>query len=90
MLYELEKKKFEAAEFGRLQLQAELNLIQQQLDNETETVERCRKFLEPEEQAKLEESKDATTAGTNPSSLSISEQILLKYKRSNELRTFFE
>lgn len=49
MLLELEKKKFDVAELGRLQLKAELDLIQQQLDNETNSLESRRKYLEPEE-----------------------------------------
>ena len=43
-------------------MQAELDLIQQQLDRETETAERCRRLLEPEEEAKFEESKAAIEA----------------------------
>ena len=59
---------------------------------EHDNIARCKKFLEPEELAKVEESHPEKAV--SPSSLeqgfSISEQILLKYKRSNELRQFFE
>ncbi len=40
-----------------MQLQAELDLIRQQLEAEHEKMERCRRYLEPEEEVKLEESK---------------------------------
>jgi hypothetical protein len=85
---QLEKSKFEQAEEGRLQLQAQLNLIQKQLEQEDLKLERCRRNLEPEEQAKFEESKQSLVP--RPQSLSISEKILLKYKRSSELCTMFE
>ena len=84
---ELEKSKYDAAEKGRQALKAELDLIKQQLDLESDTMVRCRRYLEPEERDKLEETK---VYSTSAQPLSISEQILLKYKRSNELQTFFE
>ena len=59
---ENEKTKYEAAEKGRVQLKAELDLIQQQLDNETDALDRCRHYLEPEEEAKLEETKAYSSA----------------------------
>lgn len=91
-LLQIERTKADVAEKGRQQLAAELDLIKKQLDVEHENITRCKKFLEPEEQAKLEESHPEKSI--SPSSLeqglTISEQILLKYKRSNELRQFFE
>ena len=70
-------------------MKAELDLIQQQLDQENENNERRRRLLEPEEHAKLAE--ETKTVSPQPAKgLKISEQILLKYKRSNELQTFFE
>ena len=91
-LLEIERTKADVAEKARAQLAAELDLIKKQLDLESENIQKCKKFLEPDEIQKLEESNPEKSS--SPSSLetglSISEHILLKYKRSNELRTFFE
>ena len=59
---------------------------------EHENIVRCKKFLEPEELAKVEEShpEKAVSPSSLDQGVSIAEQILLKYKRSNELRQFFE
>ena len=59
---------------------------------EHENIQRCKKFLEPEEMAKMSESnpEKAVSPSSLEQGISISEQILLKYKRSNELRQFFE
>ena len=91
-LLNIEKSKADVAEKGRLQLAAELDLIRKQLDMEHENIVRCKKFLEPEELAKVEESnpEKAVSPSSLEQGLTISEQILLKYKRSNELRQFFE
>ena len=91
-MLEIEKTKADVAEKARAQLAAELDLIKKQLDLEQDNIEKCRKFLEPEELAKIEEShpeKSSSPSSQEPG-LSISEKILLKYKRSNELRGFFE
>ena len=71
---------------------AELDLIRKQLDMEHENIQRCKKFLEPDEMAKMSESnpEKAVSPSSLEQGISISEQILLKYKRSNELRQFFE
>jgi hypothetical protein len=45
--------------------------------------------LDPEDLAKLEDEKSSSPS-SQEQGLSVSEKILLKYKRSNELRTFFE
>lgn len=55
---------------------------------ENENIERCRKFLEPEEASKVSDKQPISPR--SKSSLTVSEHILLKYKRSNELRQFFE
>ena len=91
-LLNIEKSKADVAEKGRVQLAAELDLIRKQLDMEHENIVRCKKFLEPEELAKVEEShpEKAVSPSSLEQGLTISEQILLKYKRSNELRQFFE
>ena len=47
--FENERTKYENAEKGRVELKSELDLIQQQLDNETDALDRCRHYLEPEE-----------------------------------------
>ena len=87
-LLNIERSKADVAEKGRLQLAAELDLIKKQLDMEHENITKCKKFLEPEELAKIEEShpEKAVSPSSLEQGLSISEQILLKYKRSNELR----
>ena len=59
---ENERTKYENAEKERVELKAELDLIQQQLDNETDALDRCRHYLEPEEEAKLEETKAYSSA----------------------------
>ena len=54
-------------------------------------MERCKNKLEPEELDKFEESKvSLPTNADQISSLSVSEKILLKYKRSTELCSLFE
>lgn len=91
-LLEMERSKAEVAEKARASLCAELDLIKKQLDLEEENIEKCKKFLEPEELAKIEEShpEKSSSPSSQEFGLSISEKILLKYKRSNELRSFFE
>lgn len=86
---QVERARYEQAEHSRLELQAELDLIQQQLVAEDERMERCRRLLDPEEQIVFEESKQAQT-GLNHQSLTISEKILLKYKRATELCSMYE
>jgi hypothetical protein len=47
----MEKSKADVAEKARASLEAELNLIKKQLDLEQENIERCKRFLEPEDLA---------------------------------------
>ena len=65
MLLNIERSKADVAEKGRLQLVAELDLIRKQLDMEHENIQRCKKFLEPEEMAKMSDPEKAVS----PSSL---------------------
>jgi len=53
---------------------------------EDEKMERCRRQLEPEEQIAFEESKQSARV----SKLSISETILMKYRRATELCAMYE
>jgi len=48
-LLNMERLRAEVAEKGRAQLAAELDLIKKQLDIEHDKIERCKKFLEPDE-----------------------------------------
>ena len=66
-LLNIERSKADVAEKGRVQLAAELDLIRKQLDMEHENIVRCKKFLEPEELAKVEESNPEKAV--SPSSL---------------------
>ena len=70
-------------------MQAQIDLISQSLEAEEEKLERCRRHLDPEEQIRYEESKNASPQ-PNTQSISISEKILLKYKRSTELCSLYE
>ena len=64
---EIERSKADVAEKARAQLAAELDLIKKQLDLEAENINKCKRFLEPEEQLKLEESN--AEKSSSPSSL---------------------
>lgn len=59
---------------------------------EAENIDRCKRFLEPDQLAQFERDhpNHAEAGEVLNSQLSVSEQILLKYKRSNDLRSFFE
>ena len=92
---EMERSRAEVAEKAHASLQAEMDLIRKQLDLEQENISKCKKFLDPEDLVQLETEQnmrnaDNKTTGTSDRALSTSEQILMKYKRSNELRQFFE
>lgn len=91
-LLEIERSKSEVAEKARAQLSAELDNIKKQLDKEQDNIDSCRRFLIPEDLAKIEEShpEKSSSPSSTDAGLTISEKILLKYKRSNELRNFFE
>ena len=84
-MMELEQDRAELAEKSRDQAQAELNLIRKQLDLEQENIESCKKFLTREEVDEIERKNDGQIH-----KLSTGEQMLMKYKRSQELRELFE
>ena len=69
-----------------------IDLIQDELNVESQNIEKCRKFLEPDEAARFNEKHSISpqsqlaTGHTVLHKLTVSEQILFKYKRSNELR----
>lgn len=88
-LLEAERSKSEAAEQARATLAADLDLIKKQLDMEQDNIEKCKRFLEPEDLAKIVDEKSSSPSSLEQG-LTISEKILLKYKRSNDLREFFE
>jgi len=56
---------------------------------EQDNIDKCKKCLDPEDLAKLGNEKSSSPSSLEQG-LTISEKILLKYKRSNELREFFE
>ena len=66
-LLELERRKSDIAEKARAQLAAEVDLIKKQLDLEQENIKRCKRFLEPEEQARLSETQ--ADQASSPASL---------------------
>ncbi len=93
---DVERQRANLAERAYLQLKAEIDLIQDELNLESQNIEKCRKFLEPDEAARFNEKHSISpqsqlaTGHTVLHKLTVSEQILFKYKRSNELRQFFE
>lgn len=87
---DIEKSRAECAEMARDQSNAELNLIRKQLDLEQFNAESCKKFLEQDELDNFEKQSVAQSNFSKNTELSVSEQMLMKYKRSNELREFFE
>lgn len=94
-LLQIEKSRSDLAEKARAQLAGELALIKKQLDLEYESIQKCKRFLDPDELQKVEEADARNSISPSSSlqegsSLTISDQILLKYKRAQELRVFFE
>lgn len=59
---------------------------------EAQNIEKCRKYLTPDEDLRIKEKESSSPQSSfdQTHQLTVSEQILLKYKRSIELRQFFE
>lgn len=91
-LLEIERSKSEVAEKARASLAAELDKIKLQLDAEQDNIDSCRRFLDSEDLAKIEEShpEKSSSPSSADAEITVSEKIMLKYKRSNELRNIFE
>jgi len=89
---ETEKQKANVAERQYQQLRSEIDLIQEQLSLEAQNIEKCRKYLTPDEDLRIKEKESSSPQSSfdQTHQLTVSEQILLKYKRSIELRQFFE
>ena len=56
-MIEFERGRYEEAEEGRLHLQAQIDLIQEYIDHEEQQLEKCKKRLDPDQQARFEETK---------------------------------
>jgi len=67
-LLQIEKSRFDLAERARAQLAGELALIKKQLDLEYESIQKCKRFLDPDELQKVEEA-DARNSISPSSSL---------------------
>lgn len=90
---EIERQKADVAERQYRQLRSEIDLIQEQLNLEASNIEKCRKYLTPDEDIRIKEKESSSPQSSIMDlthQLTVSEQILMKYKRSVELRQFFE